>query len=319
MVTEQKIICPICSQISYKLYSLNKDYILDELKKYYADDNISSNIISTNYDINKCTNCNLEFATPLTPGSNEFYSWITLNSSYYTSSRWEYEIVSDLINQDKNNNKKYLIDVGCGKGDFLKYIKIKSNVNLVGIDTTKTSSDYCIKSGFEVYCMDIESFSLKNNKVEFDYVTAFHILEHVKDPKKLISEMKNLIKEGGKIFISTPYSPMSIEYDCFDPLNHPPHHMTRWNVFAYKELAKQLNLNIKFFFPPTINPLIRSINSVYFKFYSRTQSSFLKKARKVAVKHSIWLIKNFIKQIKRECINKTVAGDLVLVQLSRRK
>jgi len=314
----QKILCPICSQESIKLYHLSQNYIASELKKYYKVNKIPNNIISTDYNMYRCKNCGLIFSEPLIPGNNEFYNWITLNSSYYNSERWEYKIVFELTNKIKENNKN-LIDIGCGNGDFIKFLKNKININVIGIDPTQTSIRACKNFNLKCHCMTIDEFYSKYRRQKFDYITAFHVLEHVNNPKNFIIKILNLLKKNGKIFISTPCSPMSFEHDWYDPLNHPPHHMTRWNISAYKELSKQLNLNIKFFFPPKNNPIIRSIISVYFKFYGNTSSSFLRKTQKVLTKHPLDLIKNFIKQTKREHNNKTAANNLMLVQLSHKK
>ena len=40
----------------------------------------------------------------------------------------------------KKNNIKNILDLGCGKGDFLKYINLKSKLKLTGIDITKNKN-----------------------------------------------------------------------------------------------------------------------------------------------------------------------------------
>jgi SAM-dependent methyltransferase len=84
---------------------------------------------------------------------------------------------------------------------------------------------------------------------EFPVVTAFHCLEHVKDPVNFVRELLRVTAPVGKLFLSTPYSPMSFEMEWFDILNHPPHHMTRWTVAAYRRLADEAGVKMRHFAP----------------------------------------------------------------------
>jgi SAM-dependent methyltransferase len=84
---------------------------------------------------------------------------------------------------------------------------------------------------------------------EFPVVTSFHCLEHVSQPVEFVRELLRATAPGGKLFLSTPYSPMSFESDWFDVLNHPPHHMARWNLAAYRKLAEILGVKMRHFAP----------------------------------------------------------------------
>lgn len=42
---------------------------------------------------------------------------------------------------------------------------------------------------------------------------------------------------------------MSFESGWFDVLNHPPHHMARWNLAAYRKLAEILGVKMQHFAP----------------------------------------------------------------------
>jgi len=53
---------------------------------------------------------------------------------------------------------------------------------------------------------------------------------------------RDLLAPSGRLMISTPYSPMSLEENWFDPLNHPPHHITRWSEKPYEALAARTGL-----------------------------------------------------------------------------
>ena len=84
---------------------------------------------------------------------------------------------------------------------------------------------------------------------EFPVVTSFHCLEHVSQPVEFVRELLRATARGGSLFLSTPYSPMSFETEWFDVMNHPPHHMTRWNLAAYRKLAEILGVKMRHFCP----------------------------------------------------------------------
>src|SRR5208282_6835792 len=73
--------------------------------------------------------------------------------------------------------------------------------------------------------------------------------EHVSQPVEFVRELLRATARGGKLYLSTPYSPMSFERDWFDVLNHPPHHMTRWNLAACRKLAEINGVKMRHFAP----------------------------------------------------------------------
>ncbi len=245
--------CPLCDQKSIVVRTLTSQYMAHSVGKYFGSA-IDDSLIGENYTIRRCGNCSLEFADPLVPGSDDFYEWITSQKAYYPRFRKEYGAVQSLIKSYEQENrleggqKLRLIDIGCGSGDFLEVLKKNRNLDLYGIDTTESSVKICKAKGLNVSCSYLDELLAGNENFNaFDFVTSFHVLEHVPQPFQFVADMKKLLVKDGCIFLSTPYSPMSIESDWFDPLNHPPHHMTRWNERAYQELARRLNMSIRLF------------------------------------------------------------------------
>ena len=145
-----------------------------------------------------------------------------------------------------------LLEIGCGDGRFLELVKSLPRITSVGLDPTPSSAEMCRSKGLCVYAETLSEYVQRrpSELKGFDLVTAFHCLEHVSNPIGLMEEMRGMLAPGGRIYISTPYSPMSFEGAWFDPLNHPPHHMTRWNRRAYEHLAARLGLVPRFIMPP---------------------------------------------------------------------
>lgn len=308
--------CPICFSDSKMLYSLPSDYLKKKLNDFYHTYQFNELKIN-DYEMRICENCSLIFANPLIPGDNNFYNLVTKQNNYYTKFRWEYGKVMEIINK---NAEKIILDIGCGDGYFLELLKNEKNIRGIGIDTTETSINICKHKGLEGYCTDLKKFIIsrntKDNKLYFDYVVAFHLLEHISDPLGFMEDVKKILKPGGKILISTPLSPMSFEYSWFDPLNNPPHHMTRWSVKSYQKLATKLKMNVTFYLPTPNNILNRIASSYSLVKYNKVKQN----------KYIIFLIgillnpflvfKIFLHQIKREKFKGKTLPDLILVEFS---
>jgi 2-polyprenyl-3-methyl-5-hydroxy-6-metoxy-1,4-benzoquinol methylase len=309
--------CPICNSDSNFLYSLDSVSMLESLEKYY-NEKLPKHIEICDYTILQCKNCSLEFSSPLIPGDLNFYAWITSHSSYYPSNRWEWNpVIKKAV--DFDSNLISLLEVGCGSGYFLEQALTNPKISVIGLDSTPASVEKCREKNIEAYCDTIESFSkLEGNQEKlFDLVVAFHCLEHVDNPKEFISSMVSVLKPLGSIFISTPYSPMSFETTWFDPLNHPPHHMTRWNLSAYQELASQFGLKFRISMPPSNNLIRRILLTLHYQLNGPSVSFSKKKMLLTALTHPLTFSSECLAQIKREKIKGEIAADVVLVELYR--
>jgi len=244
--------CPICGSESRQVDARSAQGVREAYETYYGQSYPGDDFYD--YAQLRCSQCAFEFFDPMRPGSNAFYKWMTLQKGYYPSHRWEWPETLAMI---KAGGGKTVLEVGCGAGDFMALACQQLPANrIVGVDTTATSVEKCRARGLEVFCGDLDSFleSIKSTGERFDVAVAFHCLEHVPDPKGFVRAMQRVLNAKGKIFLSTPYSPMSFEEAWFDPLNHPPHHLGRWNVKAYRALAQAVGMEVSFHMAPPTRP-----------------------------------------------------------------
>lgn len=311
------MLCPLCNNAGNQIRRLSKDFIKDELCAYYNEDT-SINLSGIDYQLLKCQNCDLEYCVPIQSGGDEFYKWITKHPSYYPDDRWEWHTFIEQFGRTVFSSKDVL-EIGCGSGKFLELLRQIPSFNTIGIDTAVTSVEECQRKGLEVYCNSIEQFSQKReHRSRYDYIVSFHCLEHVGDPKGFVRTMLLLLKPGGEIFLSTPYSPMSFEGIWFDPLNNPPHHLTRWNYRAYNELASQLDLRINFIMPKASGVLDRTLYALNLSWHGPATLVSRKKMLLSALAHPCDTAGEYMRQMRREKIEGETAADVVLVELSRR-
>lgn len=314
-MTSRPVRCPICSSSVELVEKLSAEFIKQAHERHYNLP-ITDDLGFRDYDMFRCRKCGLEFAWPMAPGTAAFYEWITSKRCYYND-RWEWQVVADLIKKRPSSEPASLIEVGCGSGGALALFMGQSGVEAVGLDTTPSVVAQCLKKGLNVFCNDLSAFLASSQEKRFDYAVSFHCLEHVPDPLGLVKEMLSALKPDGTIFLSTPFSPMSFEGQMYDALNHPPHHMTRWNLAAYRQLASELGLSVQFRMPkasPWIDRVIYALNLAWFgpnNMVTNRRLAFTALIKPTSA------IREILSQLTRERVNGKPAAEVVLVELKR--
>lgn len=95
-----------------------------------------------------------------------------------------------------------LLDVGCGRGDFLNTMA-KCGWVVRGVDSDPVAA----MAAKSLYGLDVCVGSLDDVVAledHYDVVTASHVLEHVPDPKKFLAQCRRLLNRGGKLVLKTP-------------------------------------------------------------------------------------------------------------------
>lgn len=168
---------------------------------------------------------------------------IKYNVSYYSETKWEYEICCKMI---KPNDQVY--EIGAGNGAFLSILKKNGIDNLYGSELNKKSIETASKKGIYLEYKTIEG-KAEETKEEFDVVCTFQVLEHVANVNSFIASSLKILKKGGKLIIAVPCNnPYLFKNDILNTLNLPPHHMGLWGEKAFKNLSK--------YFPIKLNEII---------------------------------------------------------------
>lgn len=71
----------------------------------------------------------------------------------------------------------------------------------VGIDPASAAARHARTRGLEVYCASLSAFV--NTGPAFDAITLFHVFENMADPHDALARIKDLLKPGGMLFLST--------------------------------------------------------------------------------------------------------------------
>ena len=152
-------------------------------------------------ELYRCTHCTHRFSR-LKPGVPiEPY-----NAAYFeqTHKNWFahpnfglFEQIALLI--DEEPAPRTVIDVGCGKGDLLRYLagRPATQATLTGVDliTNETASKVRFIEG-DALSVDLDT--------QFSVVVTMNTIEHVEDAHAFVQRIKSLTKPGGLVIIQTP-------------------------------------------------------------------------------------------------------------------
>ncbi|MDA9167863.1 methionine biosynthesis protein MetW [Candidatus Pelagibacter sp.] len=108
----------------------------------------------------------------------------------------EFKIISDLI--EKNTR---VLDVGCGDGILMEYLKYNKKIDIRGIEISKDNVQKCLSKGLTVIEGDAEKDLLQFPDSSFDFVILSQTLQAFLNPEIVIKE---LLRVGKKAIVTIP-------------------------------------------------------------------------------------------------------------------
>ena len=99
----------------------------------------------------------------------------------------EFQIISDLI---ENNTR--VLDVGCGDGTLMKYLKDKKNVDTRGLEISKDKVQICISKGLAVIEGNAEKDLKQFPDSSFNYAILSQTLQAFYNPERVIDDLLNV-------------------------------------------------------------------------------------------------------------------------------
>lgn len=152
------------------------------------------------------------------------------------------EIVQFLNNnvfnvKDKDIN---ILDVGCGTGRFLTYLKSCGYKNLYGTEFVSSPS----LNDIQIYNGDFLSFKTDLN---FDFVAFNNILEHVIDPVSFLQKAYKLLNKHGFIRVQVPNDLTYTQYKSLLHKEEPNYYFFQprehLHYFDFDSIEKMLKVN----------------------------------------------------------------------------
>jgi len=108
----------------------------------------------------------------------------------------EFKLIADLI---ETNTR--VLDVGCGDGTLMEFLKNNKEIDIRGIEISKSNVQQCIGKGLTVIEGDAEQDLSQFPDRSFDFVILSQTLQAFLNPEKVISE---LLRVGKKAIVTIP-------------------------------------------------------------------------------------------------------------------
>ncbi len=150
------------------------------------------------------------------------------------------EYVSLAILKVQSSWGNHLLDIGSGNGQYLNTMR-SFGWKVEGVETDQKAADFARdKYTLKVHVGNLSECGIPSGS--FDVITLNHVIEHVYDPRALLTECMRILKPGGRLVLLTPNSE-SLGYRLFGKNwrgLEAPRHMAIFSVTNLGELMTQI-------------------------------------------------------------------------------
>lgn len=186
------------------------------------------------------------------------------------------DIISEILDQYFSDQKNLdILDVGCGTGSNIKLLKKFGQV--LGLEPETSMAEYCQKNDLKVINCTIEDYQ---EAQKFDLITAFDVLEHIKDDREVIRKFASLLNTDGYFLITVPAK--KLLWTKHDAVCH---HYRRYEAREIKNLVQD---NFKIVYISYYNFFLFSFIFVGLKFKNLFKRDQM--AAKLPNKFTNWLL-----------------------------
>jgi len=237
-----RLTCPLCAGLAQtRVWTVTAEAILSGLSREWGAC-ISEDAFpvppEATFALHECDGCGLHFFVPALAGGAAFYQELMATVPYETSqSRWEFgQVVRELGPGDR------VVDFGCGDGAFLRMAKPLVR-QAVGVDRNPDAIERLGQAGLTGEETSCSEFA-QSHPEGFDVVCAFHTLEHVAEISEFMTAVVGCVRPGGRVFLSVP-NRRRLARQNSEPLDCPPHHLSRWDPAQWRVLAERFGLELR--------------------------------------------------------------------------
>ncbi len=145
-----------------------------------------------------------------------------------------------------------VLDVGCGSGDFLA-AATERGFQPTGIDISEAGAELCRQRGFEAFSGD---FLTADVGTEYDAVTMWDVIEHLRDPGAFFQRSRDLLRTGGLFVGKVPaFGPISVGLSNHVPrlasmLLGAPDHVQYFSQESLGALLRRTGFDVDWLNPP---------------------------------------------------------------------
>ncbi len=137
--------------------------------------------------------------------------------------KWEFDFVPvRLAELDRHGA---LLDLGCGDGRFLGRVSERFAPTGLDFNPEAVRAARAARGLQDVHAVALTELDRWAPDRRFEAITAFHVLEHLEDPRAFVAHVARRLVPGG--------------------LLDPPHHLTRWTARSLRSLLEQQGFEVQ--------------------------------------------------------------------------
>jgi SAM-dependent methyltransferase len=193
----------------------------------------------------ECANCSLVFLSSLKHIDDRFYESSGMHGAelvpipaWIKDTEWDDQRRFEMVKPMLPNAR--LLDFGCGAAGFLRRAQVLAT-EVIGIELEARVREYWTGQLNIVPSVDDAGGT-------YDLITAFHVVEHLPDPRDMLKRLARLLKPRGRLVIEVPSSEDALLtlYDCdaFQSFTYWSQHLFLFNSRTLELLARQAGLRM---------------------------------------------------------------------------
>ena len=196
-------------------------------------------------NILECANCGLVSLSSVEHIQPGFYEESGMHGTvampmdtWLKETDWDDQRRFDMLKPQIQN--KRLLDFGCGAGGFINKAQHLADT-VTGIELEQRVHEYW-EDQIKIYS------SPESTEDEYDLVTAFHVVEHLPDPREMLKRLAKMLTKNGRMVVEVPSSEDVLltlyDSDAFQRFTYWSQHLFLFNAETLQKLVKQAGLRI---------------------------------------------------------------------------
>lgn len=225
--------CPICGNLQNRTLLIFDDF------QFFSDSQVQPKRVKIR-DV-QCNQCQAVYLNPCYSSTGFRHLFSEASQSYGSTQIRPKEQVDWLsVNGLLKDDNKFL-DIGCSDGRFLSYLP--KNLRRVGVDIDAAAiargSELYGPMGVELFHDNFENFHCPDNP---DVIILFHVLEHLKDPYKVLCHLREISRKNSHLVIEVPVMELGMTNDINGFLS--VQHMTHFSIHSLGQILSRAGWQI---------------------------------------------------------------------------
>jgi len=187
-------LCPACGGIGKEKFSANIEE--EKISPFSYSSRKRPELM--HYALMECQSCRTLFVEKVPDLDELIENYVVASFDSRIESEYAAKTYGKYLNRLDLIRNRRILDIGCGDGTFLKKATSLGAESVLGIEPSHGAFESAGEVGNLIRIIPVEQCDYQ---FEFDLVTCFQTLEHLVDPKTVLSKMCSAAISGGYVAV----------------------------------------------------------------------------------------------------------------------